>query len=156
MSYIRDWAAGLCVAGIGCSLLHLLCPAGAMRRVFSVLTAVFFFCCLLSPLQAVTSFAGELFSLPTQTDVPQALSEEVDEQIQQLLDSTLLADACSRVGEQVTVKAVTAIRDKSCTDSIYIERVLVTLDKSDHPVPRAVYTTLEQAWGVTVEVQYVG
>lgn len=154
MTAIQDWAAGLCTAGIGCSLLHSLCPAGAMRRVFGVLTAVFFFCCLLSPLTSVATLLSDVFAFSDDMTVSQELSDTVDEQVLQVLEATLLQDAKDRVGETVQVKAVTIIRDMSRADDIYIERIRVTLSEQDRPVPSTVYATLENAWGRTVEVYY--
>ncbi len=154
MTQIQDWAAALCVSGIGCTLLHMLCPAGTMRRVFGVLTAVFFFCCILSPVQGLVSFAADLFSVSPQTEVPTALSDTVYEQAQQVIENALLQDAQTRLADTVTVKKVSVIRDKTQTDSIYIERVMITLDREDRSAVKTVYTTLEQAWGITVEVYY--
>lgn len=156
MNEVQDWAVGLCTAGIGCTLLHTLCPAGTMRRVFKVLTGVFFFCCLMSPLSALTELATDLFALPAHTAVPSALSETVDEQIQDLLDQALLQDAQARLGDAVTVKDVSVKRDMSRTDSIYIECVRITLAQEDHALSHTVYPMLEQAWGIKVEVYYDG
>ena len=154
MTAIQDWAAGLCTAGIGCSLLHLLCPAGAMRRVFGVLTAVFFFCCLLSPLSSAVTLASDLFVFPDEATVSRELSDTVNEQAQRVIEAALLRDATDRVGETVQVREVAIIRDMSRSDGIYIERIRVTLSEQDRPVPSAVYATLEQAWGRMVEVYY--
>ena len=79
----------------------------------------------------------------------------LDAQAEAVLTQTLLGDAVERVGETATVKKVTLCRDKTRTDRIYIERVRITLDREDMAVASAVRKTLEQAWGVPVEVYYV-
>ncbi len=155
MSVLQEWAAAMCGIGVGCAVLSMLCPAGRMRRVFGVLTAVLFLCCMLSPVKALVGLATELFSLPEETEVSLELSDKVNEQAESVLTQTLLRDADERVGDIATVKKVTLCRDKTRTDRIYIERVRVTLDREDMAVASAVRKTLEQAWGVPVEVYYV-
>ncbi len=156
MTQLQDWAVAMCSVGIGCALLHMLCPVGTMRRVFGVLTAVFFLCCLLTPLKTLVGMAVELFALPEQAEVSTVLTEEVNEQAEALIADVLLGDAKERVGDMATVKKVTVCRDNTRADSIYIERVRVTLDREDRAVASAVRATLEQAWGTVVEVYYVG
>ncbi len=156
MTELQDWAVGMCTVGIGCALLYMLCPVGVMRRVFGVLTAVFFLCCLLTPIRNVIGMASELFALPDDTEVPTALAEEVEEQAEMLIADALLRDATQRLGRTVTIRKVTVCRDNTRTDSIYIERVRVTLDREDKEVASTVRATLEQAWGTVVEVYYVG
>ena len=156
MSEFQDWAAAMCGVGIGCTLLSTLCPVGRMRRVFSVLTAVFFLCCLLVPLKTLVGTASDLFALPEGSAVSQGLTKEIDEQTTAILEQALFEDAVSRLGDAVTVKKTAVCRDNSRTDSIYIERVRVTLDRGDKGSAPSVRTTLEKAWGVPVEVYYVG
>lgn len=156
MSGLQDWAATLCTLAIGCSLLSMLCPAGRMRRVCGILTAVLFLCCLLSPLGSMLTFVKELFVLPENTQVSVELTDEVNEQARRILTEALLSDARERLSETATVKKVAVYRDSSRTDSIYIERVRVTLDKQDRGAGAVVRAALEQAWGVAVEVYYVG
>ena len=156
MTTLQNWAAAMCSAGIGCALLHMLCPAGKMRRVFSVLTAVFFLCCLLVPLKTIVSMATEWFALPEETIVSEELTEEVNAQTEAVLADVLLADAMERLGDTATVKKVAVVRDNTRADGIYIERVRITLGKEDRPAAQAVRATLEKAWGTVVEVYYVG
>ena len=154
MTGVQHWAVGLCMAGIGCTVLRMLCPAGATRRVFGVLTAVFFFCCLLSPLQALMSVAGDWFDFSVQTTVPTTLSETVNGQVEAVLEAALLRDAQVHFGQDTAVERVSVVRDMSRTDSIYIERVQVYLAEDTHPVSPKAIAALERAWGITVEVYY--
>ena len=156
MSGLRDWAAALCSAGIGSALLFMLCPAGATKRVFAVLTAVFFLCCFLMPLKSGIDLLSDWFALSEETTVPTELSEEIDAQAEAVITETLYSDAVARVGETVSVKKVQIVRDSTRTDSIYIERVHLVLAKDDQASALSVRKTLEQAWGLPVEVYYVG
>ena len=156
MSGFRDWAAAMCGVGIGCALLSMLCPDGRMRRVFGVLIAVFFLCCLLSPLKTLVGLATDLFALPEKSAVSQALTEEVAEQTTAILEQALFEDAVRLVGDTVTLKKTVVCRDNSRSDSIYIERVRVTLSREDRVEAPSARMTLEKAWGVPVEVYYVG
>ena len=154
MTAVQDWAAGLCVAGIGCTVLRMLCPAGATRRVFGVLTSVFFFCCFLSPLGAVLSMAGEVLNLSPQSQVPSMLSDTVNEQVEKVLESALLQEAQTYFGQEISVERIAVIRDMSRSESIYIERVRVTLNEHAHPASPHTIAALERAWGLPVEVYY--
>lgn len=155
MNVIRDWATAMCGIGIGCAVLSMLCPVGRMRRVFGVLTAVLFLCCVLSPAKAFVGLAAEWLSLSEERQVSSELSEEVHEQAEAVLTQTLFDDAVERVGQTATIKKVTLCRDNARTDCIYIERVRVTLDREDMATASTVRKILEQAWGVSVEVYYV-
>ena len=156
MTLLKEWATVLCAVGIGCAILRMLCPKGVMRRTFQVLTAMAFLCCLLVPVGSL----GELWDTTvdaTEQDVPTALSDATAERVLIVLEEELVRDAQTRLSPlKVTVKKATVVRDMSRTDSIYIERVKLTFDKADHPLAASAVTTLEQAWGTVVEVQYNG
>lgn len=157
MTVIREWAAVLCTAGVACAFLRMLCPKGALKRTFGVLTSLFFFCCLIAPVGSLGALVGEdLVSVPEQ-EVSSTLDDTIEEQIIVILETALVQDANERLTSYgVTVKKAMIIRDMSREDSIYIERVKLTFDKADHPLEGSAVTTLEQAWGTIVEVQYSG
>lgn len=150
-------AIGLCAAGIGCGLLQQLAPEGATKRVLSVLIAVFFFGCFLSPLSELfTAAGGWIVQASEPAEVPDRLNEEVSEQIADVLETALCQDANERLAsQQVTVRQVRIHRDTAHPESIYIERADVVFAKEDYPLPQTVVPLLEQAWGVVVEVYYV-
>ena len=50
MNSITQWAAGLCVAAVGCTALQMLAPKGGLGKLFRLLIAAFFLCCMVSPL----------------------------------------------------------------------------------------------------------
>lgn len=157
MTMLQEWAAALCAAGLACAFLRMLCPKGSLRRTFGILTALFFFCCLIAPLSSLGTLVGEWFTPPTSVQTPTVLAQETEEQVVNVLEEALLADAQERLAAfAVQVKKVRIIRDTDRADSIYIERVSVTFDKADYPLDKGVANTLEQAWGVIVEVQYGG
>lgn len=156
MNEIQNWAVTLCAAGIGCSLLRMLCPKGAMSRVFGVLTAVLFFCCLLLPLQTVGQIAVGIFQTEADDTVPQELDETVKQQITSAVEQALLDDAKERLeNDGVQVKRVAIVGDIDADGGIYIERVKVTFAKDDRERISLAATKLEQAWGRAVDVYYV-
>ncbi len=152
MTAIQDWASSVCALGIGCAVLKMLCPAGAMRRVFGVLTAVIFVCCLLSPFTTMLESVKDLFAIPRTASPSYELSDAVNEQAVAVIEEALLVDARSRLQDTADVKSVTVIRDTMREDSIYIKRVLVTVDGEDHASSFKIRATLQSAWGVDVEV----
>ncbi len=146
----------LCAAGIGCSLLRMLCPKGSMGRVFGVLTAVMFLCCLLLPLQGIGRIAADIFQTETDAAISQELDETVIKQLMSAVEQALFDDATTRLeGDSVRVKKVTVIGDIDEHGSIYIERVKVTFHKDDRKHAPAAATKLERAWGRAVDVYYV-
>ncbi len=157
MEWIREWATGLCTAGIGCSLLHLLCPSGSMQKLFKTLTAVFFSICLLSPLQTLPRLFENMSVEMSAQEPDETMAQKTQEQITALMNEELAKQARQLTEPYgTTVEKVEIKRDTSRTDNIYIEQITVTVDKQDYPIEREVYTVLEQAFGTTVEVQYVG
>ena len=157
MTALGEWAMGLCAAGVACAVFDMLAPSGSMKRVSSLLTAVFFFCCLIGPLGEVIGDCREWFSAQATADVPveTALDDTAIKQVEQMLATSLQADAASRTASYgLTVKKVEVERDMSRSDSIYIERVRVVFAKDDQPVPDAAVNVLECAWSTPVEVYY--
>ena len=55
MDGIKAWAIALCAAAVGCSLLHMLAPKGGMGRLFKLIIAAFFLCCMIAPLMNLKS-----------------------------------------------------------------------------------------------------
>ncbi len=157
MTALTDWASGLCAAGVGTTLLFMLCPDGPLKKALRVLTAMLFFACLLSPLGMLREVLRDGMTMPSSpsAQVSQSLNEQVDEQVQSVLEQVLKADADERLASMnIPVKNVHIERDTAKENSIYIKRVRVVFDKNDHPVPIAAKQTLEKAWGVPVEVYY--
>ncbi|MBQ3069464.1 MAG: hypothetical protein IJD01_05925 [Clostridia bacterium] len=150
---MEEWTVGLCAAGIGCAVLEQLVPDGAVKRVFSVLVAVAFFGCFLSPLSSLFRLAGGwLVQATPVTDVPTALNDTVTEQITEVLEEAMRQDAEARLG--VTVREVRIYRDITRDDSIYIERADVVFDGKEHPLAQGAVQQLEQVWGTALEVYY--
>ena len=156
MTAFADWAAGLCAAGVACAILRLLCPEGVLNDTLRVVTALLFFCCLLSPLGMLREFLADGFSVAaaSSSSVSRALDERVDKQAAAVIEDALLRDAVERL-ENVEVKRVEIV----CVESdeavgVTVERVRVVFAKEEHPLPVTVTATLERAWGVPVEVYY--
>lgn len=157
MTAIREWAVVLCTAGIACAFLRMLCPKGALRRTFGMLTALFFFCCLIAPLGTLGAQLGRVFGDVAAQEVPTALEEQTAEQVAAVLEQALVQDAAERLADYgVKVKKAEIVRDMTRLDSIYIERVRLTFAKADYPLDKTAVSTLERAWGMIVEVQYSG
>lgn len=156
MSEFQEATIALCTVGLACGLLQTLVPEGAMKRVFSVLAGVFFFVCLLSPLSELFRASGGFLVQSTASpETPTALVDRVEEQVEGVLESSLLTDARERVMPYgVTVTDVQLQRDNTREDSIYIQQIHVVFSKEDFPVSAQIDAMLEQAWGTVVEVYY--
>lgn len=157
MTALGEWAIGLCAAGVACAVFDMLSPSGGLKRVSGMLTAVFFFCCLIGPLGEVVGECRQWFSsgAVASAEVDTTLSETAMRQVEEMVSAALFDDATVRAQTYgLSVKKVTVERDMSRPDSIYIKRVRVVFAKEDHPVPDTVVKEWERAWGTPVEVYY--
>ena len=156
MTVLREWASGFCAAGIACALLSALCPKGAVRRAFGVLTALLMLCALLSPVRMLTeSFGKGTVSGLARQETPTDVSDTAMEQALTVIERAVYADAVERLGDaSVTLKQVRVIRDMRDEACIYIQSVQLVFDKDDHPVDTSLVQRLSMAWGVPTEVYY--
>jgi len=152
MTEVENWAAGLCTAAIGLSVIMLLVPSGRMRKSISVLVGVCYFACLIAPLGEWCRVGSEwLDGKFPETTVSQKVCEMTDEQIDCVIEEALAEDARSRLSKHdVTVHSARIERDTSPQDGIYIR--CVTLTVAGQFPTREVCTAMELAWGVEVEV----
>ena len=58
MNSVSQWAAGLCVAAVGCTALQMLAPKGGLGKLFRLIIAAFFLCCMASPLLSLKDIRG--------------------------------------------------------------------------------------------------
>ena len=70
MDGIKAWAIALCAAAVGCSLLHMLAPKGGMGRLFKLIIAAFFLCCMIAPLMNLKSMTLPELTAVLGTRVP--------------------------------------------------------------------------------------
>ena len=83
MDAVRSWAIALCAAAIGCTLLQILAPKDGMGRIFKLLIAAFFLCCLAAP--------------DTKPDIPKVIRPAVEyiaEHFREEATLETLADLC--------------------------------------------------------------
>ena len=75
MDGIKGWAAALCVAAIGCALMQMLAPKDGLGKIFKLMLAAFFLCCMAMPLLELGSITSlHVDSLPG--DVTNELLQE--------------------------------------------------------------------------------
>ena len=153
MDAVKGWAAALCAVAIGCTLLQMLAPKGGMGKIFRMITAAFFLCCLVSPLLNLKSLLKlDLESLPTeiQSEMPEnRLNEQVERQIsaavQRLTETTL-------EGYGLSAEKIVTEMDTSEDGSIYIKRIILYLDKQNMAQSLTIRQLLEQRLGLEVDV----
>ena len=154
MDGIKAWAIALCAAAVGCSLLHMLAPKGGMGRLFKLIIAAFFLCCMIAPLMNLKSMTQlDIDALPedVRADV---LQERVNGQVERQINAALLRvtnDTLKNYNTQA--EKVVAKTDTSADGSIYIRQVVVSLDKKNANRAAEVRQILESRLGVDVTVQ---
>lgn len=154
MTEIRALAITLCAVSLGCAVLQLLAPKGGFGRLFSMVTAAFFLCSLLSPLSSLA--AGELSPAPSET-VP--LSEEELQQrfYQQLKEQTeaVLSERATQLlaSHGIAVAALELDMHISSQGDIYMRRIILYLDKQNIGKATTARAVLQQQLGIAVSVR---
>lgn len=154
MGDIRQWAAALCAAAIGCTILKALAPKGGAGRLFHMMIAAFCLCCMVSPLLSLRSLS--LSDLPdvSSASPDSALSQRVEEQMADQMEAAVMS-LCQRYlkNYNVTVEKVAVHTDTSADGRIYISHVTLYLDKQNAAGAWTARQLMEQQLGVTVEVE---
>lgn len=157
MNEIRVWSITVCSAALGCTALRLLAPRSGSGKLFGLVTASFFLCCLVLPLTTLRELpAFELpESLPSKPNA--ALSEQVDRQLENSLKQTTAALVRQVLtARQLTADKIDVETEFSDTGGIYMKQVTVYLDKQSASAAAAVREVLEQQLQTTVVVKTEG
>ncbi len=154
MSAIQQWAAALCAAAIGCTMLKTLAPKTGTGRVFHLLLAAFCVCCMASPLLALRSLSLDDLPEVSADATHTALSAQVEQQMKQQME-TAVASLCERYlkNYDITVQKVAVHMDTSDDGSIYMSHVTLYLDKQNAAGAFTARQLMQPQLGVTVEVE---
>ena len=153
MEQLREWCVGVCFGAVGCCAAQLLVPKNGVGKWFRLLTVTLFICCLMVPL---LNLRGDLSLnaawLPTEV-VKTELENRVNEQLCRQVEATVtrLANECLEQ-RGVTAQKITVQTDISSEGSIYIEQVVLTVDKQNVAVALTVRDVLKQQLGAPVTV----
>lgn len=154
MGDIRQWAIALCTAAIGCTILKTLAPKGGTGRLFHMMIAAFFLCCMASPLLSLRSLSLSDLSITEYTEPDTSLSQRVEEQMVRQMEATVLSLSQRYLKNyDITVEKVAVHTDTSADGSIYISHVTLYLDKQSAAGAWTARQLMEQQLGVTVEVE---
>ncbi len=154
MGDIKQWAIALCAAAIGCTILKSLAPKNGTGRLFHLMIAAFFLCCMAAPLLSLRSLSLSDLPAVDYEEPDSALSERVEEQMIRQMETTVKG-LCDRFlkNYDVTVEKVTVHTDTSADGRIYISHVTLFLDKQNVGKSLTVRQIMEQQLGVTVDVE---
>ncbi len=153
MEFVKGWAGALCAVAIGCTVMQMLAPKDGMGRLFRILTAAFFLCCLTAPLLGLKSIPNlSLDTLPEdiRSDL---LTEKVNEQLSRQVGAAvegIAGQALKNYG--LSAEKIETITDTSEDGSIYIKQIILYLDKQSLSQSAAVKQALEQRLGMTVDI----
>lgn len=154
MDSVKGWAAMLCAVALGCALLQMLAPKEGLGRIFKLIAAAFFLCCLVTPLlslKSLTRLSVDFLPEEVRADV---LQERVNEQVLRQIDAALQRVTTEALeGRNIKVEKVEAQTDTSEDGSIYIERVILYMDKQNIKNAMTARQVMEQRLGVTVETE---
>lgn len=156
MTWLHDWAIGLCAAALVCTALFLLLPNGGTTPLMRTLLAVFFCCCLFGPLGSVTttdwsSLVPTLGSTEQSADdMEQAFYDALQAQTDAVL-TDLAAEALA--GTDYRVQKIEATWTKSEDGSIYMNGAVAWLSEDQNPHAVAIGQKLNAALGVQVIIR---
>ncbi|MDD3692449.1 MAG: stage III sporulation protein AF [Oscillospiraceae bacterium] len=153
MDAVVKWASALCVAAITCTALQILAPKKGMGRIFRLITAAFFLCCMASPMLSIYSD----FNLNVDNVPPEVSADIIKERVKQQFEQQVNV-AMTRVAEQtlknydIKLSKIDVNMDTGEDGSIYISGVVLYLDKQDRSKAIAAKQILEQRLDVEVTV----
>lgn len=153
MGDVKTWAVALCGAAVACAALQMLSPKGGMGKIFSMMMAAFFLCCMVSPLLSMKSLLtldiDDRLSLPSGTELQQRMQEQLESQATASL-YTVCTNAMKNYG--VKIEKVELNMDTSEDGSIYISQVIIVLDKQNMKYAQTTQQILTQQLGVKVKI----
>ncbi len=154
MDGLKAWCSALCLTALGCAALRLLAPKNGIGKLFHLVVATFFLCSVLHPfLQLGKGMALDIDTLPDAV-VDELLEDTVNRQLRQQVETTvttLVEESLSNrkvVAEKIEVKT-----DISDEGGIYIQHIIITVDKQQHSAAMVVREVLERQLGTMVEVK---
>ena len=153
MDKVTSWAAALCVAAIGCTALQMLAPKGSLGRLFKMITAAFFICCMAVPLMSFRSVDLNLDNIETEVSSNDDLNNKVNKQFEEQVTAALKQVADSALEQYgIKVSKVKVNMDTNEDGSIYISGVILYLDKQDSSKCLVAKQVMEEKLGVEVKV----
>ncbi len=154
MGSVQAWAAGLCVAALGCTLLQMLAPQAAGGKLFRLIVAAFFVCAVIAPLLSVTA------QLPLDWDYSPAgaerrLQERFERQITEQVDA-VLSDVVDEVltNYHMAARSVEAETETTEDGGLSVARVIVYVDRDSTVSPLVVKQIVERRLEIETVVKY--
>ena len=153
MEQLREWCVCVCFGAVGCCAAQLLAPPKGAGRLFRLLAATMFICCLASPLLSMRADLALQAEWLPQKVVVEELEKRVNEQLCRQVEETVqqLATECLEQ-RGITAEKITVQTDISSEGSICIEQVVLVVDKQNVSVALAVRDVLRQQLGAPVSV----
>ena len=152
MNAVTGWAAALCTAAIGCTALHMLAPKGGLGKLFKLLTAAFFLCCMVSPLLELKNISALSLEVLPEEISAQALQERVNAQFERQVTAALEHTARQTLEKySIEPAKVDVNMDMDENGGIYITKIILYLDKQNAGGAIAAKQAMEQRLGVEVD-----
>ncbi|MDD2361917.1 MAG: hypothetical protein PHH84_03015 [Oscillospiraceae bacterium] len=156
MDSITRWAGALCFAAVGCTAFQILAPKKGMGKIFRLLTAAFFLCCLASPLLSVKSIIKIDFKNLPRVASTYDIQEKVKEQFKSQVNAALELTARQTLSEQnIELGKIEANIDIDEDSRIYINGVVLYLDKQSRSMSLTAEQLMEERLGVDVTVMII-
>lgn len=154
MDGLRAWGAAVCMAALGCSAVRLLAPNSGTGKLLRLLVTTVFIVCLLTPLSGLRSLTSlDLDGLPEEVTadlLEEAVTRQLQIQVQEAV-TTIAEEGLAARG--VTAKKITVLTDTSEEGGIYIQQVIIAVDKQTVAIAKTVGEVLTEQLQATVTVE---
>ncbi len=153
MDAVVKWASALCVAALACAALQILAPKKGMGRIFRLITAAFFLCCMASPMLSIYSNLNlNVDNVPSEVSAD-IIQERVKQQFEQQVNAAMTSVAQQTLKNyDIKLSKIQVNMDTGEDGSIYISGVVLYLDKQDRSKAIAAKQIMEQRLDVEVTV----
>ena len=154
MQWFSRWTAGVCCAAIGCAVLELLHPSGAMEKPMRYVLALFFLAALALPLSDPVRNV-----LPEQETVPSEVYNEVEALMQEQtvrLAETQLASVvqtlAAEAGAEPEWVEISVGQDHS--GQYKLKSICICLPEAQRSIAQALSLQIEAQMGTRPEFSY--
>ena len=157
MEELRGWSIAVCFAAVGCAAMQWIIPKEKGGKIYHLLVTTFFICSMIAPLLTFTVDLSLNMEWLPEASVSEELNDIVTEQLTRQVEGRVkeIAEECLSY-RAVTAKEITVKTDISENGNIYIQQVVIYVDKQKVAGALAVRDVLEEQLGTTVSIRSDG
>lgn len=154
MTGLQSWAITVCLAALAAGMAGIVAPHGPMEKVYKFAVALFFLCCVLTPLFGLKSIrlsmGNSQFSVSGTSSVTAAVNSQITAQTQQAMTS-LVTQTFEKYGTSPLSVQVAVTTDSAGTVSV--GNVTTVLKKADYSRAESLRRSVENDLGMRITIR---